>query len=224
VNDPRFTAAFWDQRYALSARMWSGNPNPALVEQAAALPPGTALDAGCGEGADALWLGRQGWRVTAVDVSATALRHAAAHTSPELVDRITWREADLLTWTPEIPGGNSGQSGYDLVVSAFMQFPGAPRRRVFATLAASVAPGGTLIIIGHHPSDLNSGIPRPPEPDLYYSPGELADDLPAQAWTIHTQAARPRESTDPDGRPVTIHDTVLRAQRRSRPDGADRRS
>jgi SAM-dependent methyltransferase len=214
MNDPRFTAAFWDQRYAASARVWSGEPNSALVDLAAHLPPGSALDAGCGEGADALWLAGQGWQVTAVDISAEALHRAAAHTPAELTDRLTWRQADLLSWTPATDDVG-GHAGHDLVIATFMHFPGPLRRRVFAALAAEVVPGGNLIIIGHHPSDMDTGVPRPPEPDLYYTPEDLAGDLPADTWNLHTHEARPREGRSPDGRAVTIHDTVLRAQRQS---------
>ncbi|MBB6346948.1 class I SAM-dependent methyltransferase [Nonomuraea muscovyensis] len=213
MTDPRFTAEFWDQRYASAARVWSGNPNAALVEQAAALPPGTALDAGCGEGADALWLAGRGWRVTAIDVSATALRRAAAHAGPELAGRLTWRRADLMSEPPEVPDAEDGRPGYDLVVAAFMHFPSEPRRRAYAALASAVAPGGSLLIIGHHLSDLDV-VPRPFEPDLFFTPDELAGDLEPEAWTVHTCATRPRAGTDPDGRPVTLHDTVLRARRR----------
>src|SRR5690349_24226678 len=68
-----YTQEFWDERYRSADRIWSGNPNPHLVTTVTGLPPGTALDVGCGEGADAVWLAEQGWQVTALDVSAVAL-------------------------------------------------------------------------------------------------------------------------------------------------------
>ncbi|MFG3438121.1 class I SAM-dependent methyltransferase [Nonomuraea sp. NPDC047897] len=213
MTDPRFTAEFWDERYTSADQVWSGRPNAALVEETAGLPPGTALDAGCGEGADALWLAGRGWRVTALDVSATALRRAAAHATPQVADRVTWRRADLMSPAPEIPDAGADRPGYDLVVAAFMHFPSQPRRRAYAALAASVAPGGSLLIIGHHPDDQQI-VPRPFEPDLFFTADELAGDLPPDGWTVETRASRPRAATDPDGRPVTLHDTVLRARRR----------
>src|SRR4051794_37410008 len=74
-----FTQETWDARYAESERMWSGQPNPRLVEQVADLSPGDALDVGAGEGADAVWLASEGWRVTALDVSEVALERVIAH-------------------------------------------------------------------------------------------------------------------------------------------------
>jgi SAM-dependent methyltransferase len=213
MTDPRFTAAFWDQRYSGPARVWSGRPNPALTEQVAALTPGTALEVGCGEGADAIWLATQGWHVTGVDFSARALHRAAAHTPDHLTARLTWRQSDVLAWDAE-PDGNSPATSYDLVTTAFMHFPSTLRRRAFAALAARVAPGGSLVVVGHHPSDMDTCIPRPPEPDLYYTADDLAADLPQHAWVTPTRQARPRTDTAPNGEAVTIHDTVLRAQRR----------
>lgn len=91
----QFTQEFWDDRYRSAGRLWSGQPNPQLVAQTAGLTPGDALDAGCGEGADAIWLARRGWNVTAVDVSAVALERAAASAGVEGVPaRIVWRRED----------------------------------------------------------------------------------------------------------------------------------
>ena len=72
-------ASVWDERYRTKPQMWSGKPNPQLVREAGGLKPGKALDLGCGEGADAIWLAQQGWTVTAVDVSAVALERAQSH-------------------------------------------------------------------------------------------------------------------------------------------------
>src|SRR2546421_8594531 len=107
-DDPaHFTQEFWDDRYASageSGRLWSGQPNAQLVAQTADLAPGEALEAGCGEGADAIWLARQGWTVTAVDVSAVALERAAGYAAAaggEIARRITWQREDLLSLAPD---------------------------------------------------------------------------------------------------------------------------
>jgi SAM-dependent methyltransferase len=201
--------AFWDERYQSSSTLWSGRPNPQLVTEAADLRPGTALDVGCGEGADAIWLAEHGWRVTAVDLSVVALERAAAQAlriGAEVARRITWQHADLGSWIPPA-------ASYDLVSAQFMHLPEDQRELIFRQLAESVAPGGTLLIVGHHPSDLQTTIPRPPFPELFYTAADVAAALSPQGWTILIQEARPRSAQDPDGRSVTIHDTVFRAQR-----------
>ncbi|CAL9436235.1 MFS transporter [Streptomyces sp. DH-12] len=176
-TDPRYEAAFWDQRYHQPNPLWSGQPNPALVEAASALVPGTALEAGCGEGADALWLAQAGWQVTGTDFSAQALARAADHTPAALAGRLTWQKADIRTWTPH----DDGAPCYDLVTASFLHFPSPLRLAVFAALASRVARDGHLVIIGHHPSDLDTAMPRPPEPDIFYTADDLIDDLPAHA-------------------------------------------
>jgi SAM-dependent methyltransferase len=69
-------AAEWDARYAGKNLVWEAEPNRWVVEVCAGLPPGRALDLACGEGRNALWLARQGWRVTGVDFSRVALERA----------------------------------------------------------------------------------------------------------------------------------------------------
>ena len=204
----QFTAEFWDERYRSAHSLWSGNPNPHLIAEAGDLAPGAALDAGAGEGADAIWLARRGWRVTAIDVSAVALERAAGHAAAaggEIAGRIQWRREDLLAWQPP-------ERAYDLVSAQFLHLPAGIRQQVFARLAAAVASGGTLLIVGHHPADLETTMPRPNQPELFFTGGELASGLGGE-WEVVTNVAAAREATDPEGRPVTIHDTVFRARR-----------
>jgi SAM-dependent methyltransferase len=215
--DHAFGADFWDERYRSAQRVWSGNPNPQLVAEVADRPPGRALDVGCGEGADAIWLARRGWTVVAADISGVALERAARHardTDPAAAARIEWRQADLLAQAPE-PGC------FDLVSVQFLQLPPEPRTRLFTALAAAVRDGGMLLVVGHHPSDLASGVPRPPTPERFYTPDEIAGLLDG-SWTINVCEARPRPASTPDGTDVTVHDTVLAATRpaaTSRPHG-----
>ncbi len=206
--DERFTAEFWDARYGDAERLWSGNPNQRLVEEVADLAPGHALEVGAGEGADAMWLAGRGWRVTATDVSGVALDRAAAHAAGRPgAEVITWRRLDLTA-----PGTAPEPAAYDLVVAHYVQFPSALRRRIYADLARAVAPGGTLLLVGHDISDLSTTMPRPPEPDLFFTADELAAELDGE-WIVATAAAKPREAADPEGRRVTVHDAVLRARR-----------
>ncbi len=205
-----FTQEFWDDRYRSADGLWSGQPNPQLVAQAAGLAPGEALDAGCGEGADAIWLASRGWAVTAVDVSAVALERAAARAADQggdIAGRITWRREDLLSWDP-------GPQRFDLVSAQFMHLPGPDRESLHARLAAAVRPGGTLLIVAHHPDDLHVNVGRHGPADMFPSAGQLAAALDPGDWEILVAAAVERPATDLDGQPVTVKDTVLRAARR----------
>lgn len=209
--DERFTAAYWDDRYGTAERLWSGAPNVQLVAEAADLVPGTALDAGCGEGGDAHWLAAHGWRVTAFDVSAVALQRGTAHAPPEVADRIVWRQADFATW-------ESAGALFDLVSAQYLHFPSALRDRVYARLAAAVAPGGTLLIVGHEPSELHRGGigslgEHDHEPDMFFTAAQLAADLDPAAWDVLVTDSRPRVA-HVDDREVPISDAVLRARRR----------
>jgi SAM-dependent methyltransferase len=202
-------ADYWDERYRSAHRVWSGNPNPQLVAEVTGRAPGRALDAGCGEGADAIWLAGQGWEVVATDISGVALERAERHAlaaNPAAAARITWQQADLLAQPPE-------PCSFDLVSAQFIQLPPEPRASLFGSLAAAVRDGGMLLVVGHHPSDLTSGVPRPPMPELFYTQDDVAKLLDG-SWTIDVSQARPRSARTPDGAEATIHDTVLVATRR----------
>ncbi len=205
-----FDEQSWEERYRSRTAVWSGQPNLQLVAEAAGLDPGTALDVGSGEGADAIWLASRGWRVTAVDFATTALQRAAAHAQAggaEVAGRIDWVHADLTTWAPP-------NQQFDLVSAQFMHLPAAGRQELFGRLAAGVAPGGMLLIVSHHPSDLRTTVPRPPMPELFYTAEEAGASLAPGRWDILVAEARPRRVSDPEGQEVTIHDAVLRARRR----------
>ena len=202
-DETMFEEPWWNEFYGGRDAAWSGNPNPQLVAEASHLTPGTALDVGCGEGADAIWLAARGWRVTAVDIAGPALERAAVHGAQVAVQ---WVRGDV---RDGVPGGP-----YDLVSAQFFHLPGAPRRALFDRLAAVVAPGGTLLIVGHHPGDM---VHHMPFPDMYYTAEEVAQTLDPDGWSVLAADARPRTTVGPDGRRSTIHDAVLRARRRNRP-------
>ena len=225
----QFTREFWDDRYGSASQLWSGQPNPQLVAQTADLTPGDALDVGCGEGADAIWLASQGWTVTAVDISAVALDRAAAHAAArgtEIAGRISWRQADLLGWDP-------GSQQFDLVSAQFMYLPEPDLKSLHRRLAAAVRPGGTLLIVLHHPDSMHAGGdaagPNPPAVagpgladtatgrallDLAAQPQRLAATLDTASFDILLAGTVTRQANH-DGQPATAFDTVLRAARRT---------
>lgn len=202
-----FGEAAWEARYRThSSAIWSGEPNPVLVAETSDLPPGRALDVGCGEGADAIWLARSGWQVDAVDISTVALSRAAARAEASEL-QISWVHADLLA-TPPSP------DAFDLVTAHFMHLPAAERETLYAGLAAAVAPGGTLLLVGHHPSDLQTTMGRPALPDMFFTPEQLLTNLEPQIWDVLVAQVRPRPATDPQGQQITISDTVLRVRKK----------
>jgi SAM-dependent methyltransferase len=208
-----FTQEYWDDRYRSAGRLWTGRPNAQLVAQTAGLPPGAALDAGCGEGGDAIWLAGRGWTVTAVDVSAVALERAAAQAADagaQTAARISWQREDLLTWDP-------GPARFDLVTAQFIHLPQGYLESLHRRLAAAVRPGGTLLVVGHHPDDLHANVGRTGPRHLFVSAAELAAALDPGDWEIAVATAVARPETDVDGHPATVKDTVLRAVRRNSP-------
>ena len=204
--EPHFDGAWWDEHYGSAPSLWSGKPNPVLVDEVGDLPPGRALDIGCGEGADALWLASLGWQVLGTDVSQVALdRAAAAADAAGLSDQVMWVQQDLLAWTPPA-------QAFDLVSAQFFHLPADIRPRIYGGLSEAVAPGGTFLVVAHHPSDLDTTMQRPPVEEMFFTADELAERLDEE-WEIQLAEARPRTAVDPDGREITITDTVLKARR-----------
>lgn len=202
---------FWDSRYGESDRIWSGNPNTVLVREVAGLTPGRALDLGCGEGADAIWLAGQGWRVTASDISGVALTKAERHAATAdagIAGRIEWQRHDLAV---SFPAGS-----FDLVSAQFLHSPGdMPRERILRAAAAAVAPGGVLLIVGH------AGLPSwetNPHPEVHLpTPAEVLEslELPDGEWEVLLSDEHERIQTRPDGQPGTRTDNALKLRRRA---------
>jgi SAM-dependent methyltransferase len=166
------------------------------------LPPGLALDAGCGHGAETLWLAAHGWRVTAVDFSTSALAHArstADALGPEVAERIEWVEGDLATWAPPL-------LRFDLVVCLYVHVSGSVREMV-RRLASGVAPGGTLFMVGHRPIDPSTGAPTAAAGQTQVSVEDALAALEPPEWQWLVAEERPRAVAGSDV------DAVLRARR-----------
>ena len=197
-DEPTLDQDYWETHWRERTGP-AADVNPYLAPELGGLTPGTALDAGCGEGAEAIWLAAAGWQVTAADISAEALARARARVpAPDLADRITWVEADLDTWEPE--------SAYDLVTTHYAH-PAGGQHAFYARIARWVAPAGTLLVVGHrgghgHDESLT---------ETRVSATSVAGVLDADEWEVVTAAEPDRQMTG--GR--TLHDVVVRATRRS---------
>lgn len=222
-------AQHWESRYQEAEAIWSGRPNDVLVDEVSALTPGTALDLGCGEGADSVWLAERGWRVTGIDISATALARAGrAAATHGVADRIDWQERDLATWEPA--------TRYDLVSAQFLHSRiGFPRDEILRRAAGAVTEGGVLLVVGH------AGVPPwagrhddddTDSPATTHAHGhDPAETLPTAAatvaalgldrpgWEVLVAEHRSRTTTGPDGAQATLEDAVVLA-RRIAPGGA----
>jgi SAM-dependent methyltransferase len=204
--DVLLSAEYWDDRYGSTEQVWSGNPNQRLVEQVSDLTPGRALDVGCGEGADAIWLAERGWETTGVDVSAIALRRAGAHAEQRGV-HVSWDRVDARTWSPP-------PAEFDLVSAHFVHMPWPDLQDLLGRLGAAVRQGGSLLIVGHDKSDLHTTIGRPDLPDFFFTADQVAAALDGDKWRIAYAKAPARDALDPDGKMITIRDAVCRAVRR----------
>lgn len=209
IEDDSSSQELWDRRYRESDRIWSGNPNTVLVREVSGEEPGSALDLGCGEGADAVWLASRGWRVTATDISQVALGRAAEHARDAgLADRVDWQQHDLGT---SFPAGT-----FDLVSAQFLHSWGEmPREEILRKAASAVAPGGMLLIVGHagFPSwetDHDHDVLFPTAEEVLASLG-LADGQ----WEVLLCDEHERAQTTPDGHEGTRTDNALKVRRRA---------
>ncbi|MCC3764230.1 class I SAM-dependent methyltransferase [Glycomyces sp. TRM65418] len=195
--DKDYWERHWAQRHGPSERA----PHPYLARETAGLEPGTALDAGCGTGSEALWLAARGWQVTGADIAAHALDRAAERSAdlPE-PGGVRWIEADLTTWEPE--------RRFDLVTTAYAH-PAMPQLDFYRRLAAWVAPGGTLLIVGHLHAAAAHGHHPPAAAAV-----ALADITASVApLRIATAEEHTRTVTGPGGRDHLLRDAVVRATR-----------
>jgi len=197
-----FDRAYWEQRWeqtpsGADGAMDANPPNPYLIRAASSLTPGTALDAGCGAGAEAIWLATKGWQVTAADIAPDALARAARRAAGSGVsERVSWTEADLTEWDP-------GRQ-FDLVTTNYAH-PAIPQLAFYHRISAWVAPGGTLLIVGHLHTDSpgNGHHGHHPPAEATVTLPDITDGLDGTKWEIVTAEEH-----------VRTHDVVVRATRR----------
>jgi 2-polyprenyl-3-methyl-5-hydroxy-6-metoxy-1,4-benzoquinol methylase len=210
LTDEEAAAVFepmsWDERYSGEEKVWSGNPNAQLVVEVARLNAGTALDVGCGEGGDVIWLARQGWRVTGADFSANGLARAARHTEQAgVADQTDWWQVDARTFA-------AGERSYDLVTTHFLHPPEGGMVEVTRRLAEAVAPGGHLLVVGHAPSEAFTHLAASHRRAMFLAE-DLLPGLPDDFEALVVEQ-RPRTVTRNDVT-LDIHDSTLFAHRRA---------
>ncbi|MEV4655928.1 class I SAM-dependent methyltransferase [Micromonospora sp. NPDC049301] len=206
-----FDKDYWDQHWHQARRSGPGTtdggaPNPYLAHETGGLTPGTALDAGCGTGVEAIWLASHGWDVTAVDIAPEALARAAERaTNSEVSARVRWVEADLTVWDAPMP--------FDLVTTHYAH-PAMPQLAFYDRVSGWVAPGGTLLIVGHlHTSAATEHGHHPPA-EASVTLGDITAGLDSARWTVVTAEEHLRTVTGPEGQATPLHDVVVRATRR----------
>lgn len=223
-----FDKAYWERRWQQDrsggpGAMSDAPPNPYLAREVGGLVPGTALDAGCGAGAEAIWLAAHGWQVTAADISSRALARAADRAvTSGVAGRVQWVEADLGVWAPD--------AQFDLVTTHYAH-PAMPQLDFYERLAGWVAPGGTLLVVGHlhthesaghghghghgHGDGHGHGQDEQPPAEASATAAAVSARLDDAAWEVVTAEEEHRTIAGPGGRQTALHDVVVRATRRT---------
>lgn len=192
------SARDWDDRYAAAELVWSRGPNVFVEEFAQDLPAGRALDVAGGEGRNALWLAERGWDATVVDFSEVALSRAlrlwaerpdAAHSAG---GQVRVQVVDLLV-------DDVGYREYDLVLVCYLQLPPGQRRLALQSAARAVAPGGALLVVGHHSDNLSDGVGGPQDPAVLYSQADVVADLDGTGLAVQRAERVSRAVSSADG-------------------------
>jgi SAM-dependent methyltransferase len=213
MAEPRNAAEFWEERYSGAAPIWSGKVNQVLADIATGLAPGRALDLGCGEGGDAIWLADKGWTVTGVDLSPTAIARARAAAGAAGIDpgRIDFEAADLASWS-------TGER-FDLVSAFFLHSREAPipRDLILRRAKTFVARDGRLLVVSHVTA------PSWADPALAHAHAHafptldeelLSLQMPDGEWETELCETRTRAITAPTGETGTVDDGVVLIRRR----------
>ncbi len=195
-------AEAWNDRYRETELVWSAGPNQFVEAEVAALEPGRALDLAAGEGRNAIWLARRGWRVTAVDFSQAGLDKGRTLAGDVEVD---WVCADATAWR--------GDGSFDLCVVAYLQLPADERRAAVRNGFASLRPGGVFLLVAHDTTNLTEGVGGPQHPDVLMTAEEVLGDLDGERFEVGRAERVSREVTQPDGSTRTAYDALVRLTR-----------
>ena len=195
----------WDERYSGAEFEWTTRPNQFVAAELADLPPGRALDLAAGEGRNSVWLAQRGWRVTAVDFSRVGLEKGRKLAKARGIDeaRIEWIVADLRDYGPD-PGA------FNLVLIAYFQVGAELRAAVLTRAAAALAPGATLLVVGHDVTNLTEGVGGPQYPEVLYTPDAITTEL---SGLRVLRADRVHRTVEREGVAATAIDTLVRAVR-----------
>jgi 2-polyprenyl-3-methyl-5-hydroxy-6-metoxy-1,4-benzoquinol methylase len=194
----------WNAKHGEAGPLFGVEPNRFLVSEVEHLQPGRALDVACGAGRNAVWLAERGWTVSGVDFSDVALANARALADERGVE-VEWEQADLRDWQPP-------EAAFDLIVVLYLQLPAAELREILTRTAAAVAPGGTLLVVGHDRENLNGGHGGPQDPAVLFTPAEVARELPGLEVEKAERRLRPVETESGEAHAI---DALVRARRRS---------
>lgn len=192
----------WNRKHGEAGQLFGVEPSRFLVAEVSSLEPGRALDLACGAGRNAVWLAERGWTVVGVDFADAALANGRALAAERGV-AIEWVQADLRDWRSE-------PRGFDLVAVLYLQLPAAERQWVLGRASEAVAPGGTLLVVGHDLQNLNGGHGGPKDPRVLLTPDDVSAELPGLEIEKAERVLRPVET---DGGEVHAIDALVRARR-----------
>ena len=202
-------AEHWEQRYSEADRVWSGKANATMTSLVGELPPGRAIDLGCGEGGDVLWLAEQGWHAHGLDISTVAIERARDEAAARGLEGATFTATDLSAWQPE-------PDSVELVTASFFQSHVAlDRIEILRRAAGAIRSGGHLVVISHAQPPPWSSHDQHEGPELVSARDDVAElALPSDAWVVEAADERSRPAAGHDGEPSELIDAVLVLRRR----------
>ncbi|WP_247829045.1 class I SAM-dependent methyltransferase [Arthrobacter antioxidans] len=157
-----------------------------VITELEKLPPGRALDLGCGDGRHAVWLAGRSWQVEALDFSEEALRIGRERAFAEGVsDGVTWTKADARDIAP-------APETVDLILAAFLDVPAQSMEQVIARTVAGLVPGGRFLLVGHETGQRSAGAGVPQDDEALASARSACRWLSEAGLLIESFGTYPR--------------------------------